>query len=148
MYLTHKLSLLAIFSVLFFTFSTTTFAQYVINGNSTQDNCNCYTLTPDVGTQYGSVWNVNKISLNNSFDFNFTVFLGHNDAGADGIAFVLQPISTSVGSSGGGLGFGGITPSLGVTIDTYQNAGDPSYDHIAYQKNGDVDHGTANNLAG
>lgn len=148
MYLTHKLSLLAIFSVLFFTFSTTTFAQYVVNGNSTQDNCNCYTLTPDVGTQYGSVWNINKISLNNSFDFNFTVFLGYNDAGADGIAFVLQPISTSVGSSGGGLGFGGITPSLGVTIDTYQNSGDPSYDHIAYQKNGDVDHNTANNIAG
>ena len=41
-------------------------------------------------------------------------------------------------------------PSLGVTIDTYQNFNDddPPYDHIAIQANGDVEHASPNNLAG
>jgi gliding motility-associated-like protein len=126
------------------------FGQYTVNGNASKDNCNCYTLTPNLGTQSGSVWNVNKISLANPFDFNFTVYLGNSDAGADGIAFVLQPISTSVGTAGGGMGFAGVTPSIAVSIDTYQNtsASDPTYDHIAIQRNGDIDHSTSNNLAG
>lgn len=123
---------------------------YTVNGDATQDDCNCYTLTPNVGTKHGSVWNNTKISLDESFDYNFTVFLGANESGADGIAFVLQPISTSVGSTGGGLGYEGVTPAVGITIDTYQNsdAGDPTYDHIAIQLNGDINHGTVNNVAG
>ncbi len=70
--------------------------------------------------------------------------------GADGIVFVLQPISTSIGSTGGGLGFEGITPSVGVTLDTWQNTNntDPAYDHVAIQINGDLNHTSANNLAG
>jgi len=74
-----------------------------------------------------------------------------NDGGADGIAFVLQPISTSVGSLGGGMGVAGISPSIAVTLDTYQNSSpdsDPIYDHIAFQRNGDINHASANNLAG
>lgn len=139
-----------IISFLIIYIPTTLNAQYIVNGNASKDNCNCYTLTPDAETQHGSVWNINKISLANSFDYNFTVLLGYNDPGADGIAFVLQPISTSVGSTGGGLGYQGISPSIGVTIDTYQNNGtsDPAYDHIAIQKNGDLDHASANNVAG
>ena len=84
------------------------------------------------------------------FDFTFDVFLGYNDVGADGIAFVLQPISTIVGTSGGGIGYLGISPSVAIEIDTYQNSGygDPTTDHIGIQTNGDVDHNTANNLAG
>lgn len=124
---------------------------YHINGNAFQENCNCYTLTDDVINQSGSVWNINKIDLTQSFDFRFNVFLGCRDSdGADGIAFVLQPISTSIGSTGGGMGYDGISPSLGITIDTWQNTNhsDPPYDHIAIQKNGDVNHSSPNNLAG
>ena len=80
-------------------------AQYTVNGNATKDNCNCYTLTNTAAFQSGSVWNNNKIDLTQSFNFTFDVFLGCSDAGADGIAFVLQPISTSVGTSGSGMGF-------------------------------------------
>lgn len=123
-------------------------AQYTVNGNATKDNCNCYTLTKNINTQSGSVWNNNKINLSQSFNFTFDVFLGCNDVGADGIAFVLQPISTSVGSSGSGMGFEGINPSVGVTLDTYQNTNttDPVYDHIAIQLNGDVNHSSANTI--
>ena len=124
---------------------------YYLIGSATQDNCNCYTLTQDLNSVNGSVWNIYKINLRDSFDFRFNVFLGSTDAnGADGIAFVLQPISTQIGTQGGGLGFAGVSPSIGVTIDTWQNTdlNDPSFDHIAIQKNGDLNHGTASNLAG
>jgi gliding motility-associated-like protein len=124
---------------------------YYLNGSATQDNCNCYTLTRPVINNSGSVWNVNKIDLRESFEFNFSVYLGTADLqGADGIVFVLQPINTQVGSTGGGLGFANVSPSVGVTIDTYQNLNneDPVFDHIAIQRNGDLSHTSNNNLAG
>lgn len=123
---------------------------YILNGSATQTSCNCYVLTQDVPTNSGTVWNKNKISLNNSFDYYFDVFLGCNDAGADGIAFVLQTQGTNLGASGQGIGFKGISPSLGVIIDTYQNydENDPAYDHIAIQMDGVTNHTDTNNLAG
>ncbi|MEO7265579.1 MAG: PKD domain-containing protein [Ferruginibacter sp.] len=126
--------------------------QYTLNGSAVQNNCHCYTLTPNVTNQSGSVWNNIKIDLNNSFNFVFDVNLGcTDDNGADGIVFVLQPISTSVGSLGGGLGYSGISPAIGVTLDTYQNISpdnDPAFDHIAIQRNGVLDHLSSQNLAG
>ena len=124
---------------------------YHINGNASQENCNCYTLTQDVLNQSGSVWNINKINLTNSFDYKFEVFLGCADAGgADGIAFVLQPVSTSIGTVGGGIGFEGISPSIGVVIDTWQNTiyNDPFYDHITIHKNGNLGHAGTPTSAG
>ena len=126
-------------------------AQYTLNGSAVQESCNSYTLTTETTNQSASVWNNNKINLSVSFDFNFDVNLGRLDAtGADGIVFVLQPISTSVGSTGGGLGYEGISPAVGVTIDTWQNTNnnDPSFDHIAIQLNGDLNHSSVNNIAG
>ncbi|MBC7829857.1 MAG: gliding motility-associated C-terminal domain-containing protein [Chitinophagaceae bacterium] len=124
---------------------------YHLNGSAYKEDCNCYTLTPADFTKSGSVWNIYKIDLNQSFDFKFNVFLGCKDLdGADGIAFVMQAISTSIGNTGAGIGFQGVTPSIGVIIDTWQNTNnnDPAYDHIAIHQNGDIDHSTANNLAG
>ena len=140
-------------NLIFLTFFTQVlFAQYTVNGNALQIACNNYRLTDSVNAQTGSVWNNTKINLTQSFNYNFDVFLGyHESPGADGIAFVLQPISTSVGSQGSGLGYQGITPAVGVTIDTYQNIvpdNDPFYDHIAIQLNGDLNHLSANNIAG
>ncbi len=132
-------------------FSMKLHAQYTVNGNAQQISCNCYNLTAELTNQSGSVWNNNKIDLAQSFDFKFDINLGRFDAnGADGIAFVLQPISTSVGSTGGGLGYDGITPAVGITVDTYQNGNnnDPAYDHIAIQLNGDLNHNSPNNIAG
>jgi gliding motility-associated-like protein len=124
---------------------------YVLNGSATQDNCHCYTLTTELGSQSGSIWNKNKIDLTQPFDYFFNVYLGCKDGdGADGIVFVLQPVSTSLGNAGAGIGFQNITPSVGVTIDTWQNIhhSDPPYDHIDIQANGDVIHSTPNDLAG
>lgn len=124
---------------------------YHTNGAAYSENCNCYTLTNDQATQAGSVWNRNKINLNQSFDYKFNINLGTKDSdGADGIAFVLQNISISIGTTGEGMGFSGVTPSIGIPIDTWQNGNqnDPAYDHISINRDGDVNHSTANNLAG
>jgi gliding motility-associated-like protein len=128
-------------------------AQYTVNGNAAQNACNEYMLTDDINTQSGSVWNNIKINLTQSFDFKFDVFLGSpqpNGTGADGIAFVVQALSTSVGTNGSGMGYAGISPAVGVTIDTYLNVadGDPASDHVAIQLNGDINHNSPNNIAG
>ena len=131
------------------TVSQKQYAQYTLNNNAFQNACNEYRLTEYVNGQRGSVWNNTKINLTQSFDFNFSVFLGKNDSpGADGMAFVLQPISTSVGTSGGGMGYQGVTPSVGITIDTYQNGtdNDPTFDHIAIQLNGNINHSSINKI--
>ncbi|MHB1921759.1 MAG: lectin-like domain-containing protein [Chitinophagaceae bacterium] len=124
---------------------------YILNGDASQNNCNCYTLTQDKNFQHGSVWNKNLINLHQSFNYYFNVFLGCNYSnGADGIAFVLQPLGTNIGSAGGGLGYEGIKPSVAVTIDTYQNSinNDPNYDHITIATNGIITHGGPSDLAG
>lgn len=124
---------------------------YILNGSAVQETCNCYQLTPDVLNMAGSVWNKNLIDLNQSFNYIFNVFLGCKDfEGADGIVFVLQPIGTSIGTVGEGIGFQNVSPSIGIPIDTYQNVNlnDPPYDHIGIYKNGDLLNGSANTLAG
>lgn len=147
-------------SILIFLFlGISAFAQtdtYILNGFARQDKCNCYTLTPEVNNVSGSVWNKNKIDLGQSFDFVFNVNLGCRDNdGADGMVFILQTVARSVGSIGSGLGFSGVTPSIGIALDTWQNIdpsfpvndlNDPPYDHISIQANGVVKHG--NDLAG
>src|SRR5690348_4771839 len=123
---------------------------YVLNGEASQNDCNCYTLTRDENFVSGSVWNKNKISLDQPFSYYFNIYLGCDAHGADGIAFILQPVSTSLGAVGEGLGFQGISPSVGVTVDTYQNFNDndPAYDHIAIQTNGVIKHDTSTDLTG
>ena len=122
--------------------------RYILNGSAARNSCNCYTLTSEAKNQSGSVWNKIKIDLSEPFDFAFNVNLGCLDAdGADGIVFILQPISTSIGTAGGGMGFSGVAPSVGIALDTWRNDnfGDPDYDHISIQANGAVSH--TNDLA-
>lgn len=126
-------------------------AQYQVVGSAIQNSCSCYTLTPAQNTQNGSVWNTHPLNLTQDFDIAFDIYPGCVDGnGADGMGFVLQQQPTASGLGGGEMGFAGITPSLGVMLDTYQNGadGDPTYDHLSINLNGDVSHLTANNLAG
>lgn len=139
--------LLALFCLIFFQDSL---AQPALNGSATQLSCNCFQLTEEVQGQFGTVWNSAQIDISVPFDYKFDVYLGDNPGGADGIAFVLQPVSTSAGTFGQGLGYEGIVPSLAIQIDTYQNTihSDMAADHVAIMSNGSVDHASADNLAG
>ena len=132
-------------------FCQTVQAQFFTNGSARTVNDSCFILTNDVLWEVGSIWYPDKIDLRNDFDLVMTMNFGSNHLmGADGIVFGLQPISTTIGEAGGGIGFGNVSPALGVEFDTYQNVflGDPSFDHVAIIKNGNNNHTTANNLAG
>ena len=114
----------------------------VLNDAIPFNGCHCYQLTADVGNQGGGVYQNSTINLNNSFDYTFSVFLGCNgSSGADGMAFILTNNITGIGSQGGGLGYSGLAGnSLAVEFDTYQNGWDPSYNHIAIESGGNIQH--------
>ena len=99
-----------------------------------------YRLTQNTGNQSGQIWSNDRINLSSDFKVEGKLFFGANNGGADGIAFIMQPVSNSEGSSGGGLGYMGISPSIGVEFDTWDNPeyGDPtSSDLAAIVTNGD-----------
>jgi gliding motility-associated-like protein len=127
--------------------------NYFLNGSAVNTGQDCYNVTPNIGTQNGSIWYADQIDLNESFELEFLMSYGNEDInGADGMVFVLQTVGTfAMGGAGGGMGFEGFSPSFGVEFDTYQNSfdnGDPTYDHLAFLKNGVVNHNGVNNLAG
>ena len=142
----------ALMLLLILSLSGTNFGQFFLNGDAFQmSDSSCYQLTYEQNWSAGSIWNPDEINLNESFEVVLEVFLGCKDAdGADGLVFGFQPVSTSIGTGGGDIGFGGVVPSLGIEIDTWQNIdkGDPVADHIAVLKNGNLTHGSSNNLAG
>ncbi|MBI9042687.1 LamG-like jellyroll fold domain-containing protein [Lutibacter sp.] len=114
------------------------FNDLVLNGDATLSG-NTATLTPNMGGKSGSVWGKMRVDLELDFKITSQLYFGNNDVnGADGLAFVLQPLSSNAGSTGGGLGYAGITPSYAVEFDTYDNgSADPTNsDHIAIVKNG------------
>lgn len=110
----------------------------------------CIEITPNQANRVGAVWSTIPIDLAQPFELYGEVFLGCNDGGADGMAFVMQQNLTSLGSIGGGLGYLGLNPSLIVEFDNYQNPGngDLAADHIAILRNGNNDHLGVDNLAG
>ena len=115
---------------------------------------NCFSVTPNQASVRGAVWSTTPINLTQPQDWLLEVNLGNKDAnGADGMAFVLQPYGSNViGNGGGTLGFNGLTSSIGVELDTWSNNAtsfvdyfDPIADHLAIQRNGNLNHTTLNN---
>ena len=103
---------------------------------------NRVTLTPNLGGQAGGFWSLGRVNLNSDFCVSAEVYLGNEDAGADGLALVLQSVNSASLAQGGGLGYAGLSPSFAVEIDTFYNAGgdngDPVADHIALMKDGNA----------
>ncbi len=142
--------------------STTQAQTYTIAGNaantSTPTLPNSYRLTSNQNNIAGAVWSNTMVDLNsNSFMINYDLYLGNNDIGGDGAAFVIQgntPTTTMIGNNGEGLGFGigtscyasaasancanNFSTSLAIEFDTYRNTNDPIFDHVALVQNGDT----------
>ncbi|MBV7269632.1 concanavalin A lectin, partial [Winogradskyella sp. WHY3] len=118
-------------------------------GNAVDLGNNCYRITPDLLNQSGGVWFNNPINFDDDFTIYYQNNFGTKDAnGADGMALVFKTNATPIiGSLGGGLGYQGISQSLIVEFDTFQNnsgdigiLGDPTFDHIAIQRDGNPFH--------
>ncbi len=102
-------------------------------------------LVPASPTGSGSAFTTFQVPLGNMSSFS-TYFQfritnsGGAQGGADGLVFVVQRQSNNVGGAGGGLGYQGITPSLGVEFDTFDNGpgffADPDGNHVGIDRNG------------
>ena len=96
-------------------------------------------LTPNTTNQSGQAWSQFSVNLQNDFRQEFSLYAGAQNGG-DGFAFVFNGHPTQiVGAAGGGLGYGGISPSLAFEFDTYTNStgGDTNGNHFALHRNGD-----------
>ncbi len=108
-------------------------------------------LTPAAASRSGSAFStatVRTATFSTYFQFRITepggtLFDGNTETGADGIVFVVQSVSSSIGGAGQGIGYAGISPSLGIEIDTWHNSAnnDPNSNHLGIDLNGVVDHG-------
>ncbi|WP_243374919.1 c-type cytochrome [Geotalea sp. SG265] len=128
------------------TFDGNKSTAFQLNGAAVLNN-NSIRLTPNEKNTAGSAFLTSPFTLSSNFVFNayfnFTLGAGgRSDRHADGFVFTLQTVSNKEGGTGGNLGFGGISPSLGVEFDTFKNYGnnDPDGDHVALVMNGSVAH--------
>jgi len=140
-----------LFVILFFFFSYAIQAQLqsTVIGDAINQGNNCFTITPDQLNQAGGVWFSNPIDFDEDFTIYYQNNFGTKDGnGADGMALVFKGTSfPEIGQVGGGMGYDGITNSLIIEFDTFQNndpgvgtLGDPSFDHIAINRDGNPSH--------
>lgn len=122
---------------------------YCLNGTATPTGVDdCVQLTEATNGQGGCAWSATPFDLTANIDVEFSVNVGSDDGGADGVTFVIQNTgngaSESCGATGGGIGAQGLTPSVIIEFDTWCNgygdsgnwAWEPTYDHIAVEIDG------------
>lgn len=106
-------------------------------------------LAQNTAGQSGTAVRRNRIKLDTGFSTYFVMNMNSSTTGgasnaADGMTFIVQDNGTpQLGSSGGGVGYAGITGnSVAVEFDIYQNgdAGDPNNNHVAIDVNGITTH--------
>lgn len=124
------------------TFSSTT--GLTLNGDATASSDELWltTTSDQVGTAFRAVELPADGTFSTFFSFRLDNGSGGDDActGADGITFTVQTDGISaVGGGGGDLGYGGISPSVAVEIDTYSGGTDVNGNHIGIDTNGSLD---------
>jgi hypothetical protein len=94
-----------------------------LNGNTSYNN-NILQLTPNSASQTGSAFYRTRVRITKwSTQFN----LRFDSTQADGTTFCIQPSSfTTLGGTGGGLGYLGINNSVAIRFDTYNSGASPS----------------------
>jgi hypothetical protein len=94
-------------------------------------------LAPNLPNRAGSAFLTSRVDVSDPWSVEFTFDMNTCLAcRADGLAFVIQNAPAgpnALGSSGGNLGYTGITPSLAIEFDTWQNTefNDPNNHHIS-----------------
>lgn len=114
--------------------------QFSMQGNASQTGPLTYTLAPNLLFQAGMVTNYYPIDLRNNFVIRFQLNFGVLDAdGADGFAFLLSNVCLPKLTAGKGLGVEGITNSIVIEFDTWNNGdsyNDNGNDHTGIYADG------------
>lgn len=119
-----------------------------LNGDAAQVG-SVLRVTPATYYQSGSAFSTNAVSLaanasfSSAFRFQISSSGGSCDGlgcGADGLVFVVQTVSNTAGGAGGGIGYQGLTKSVGIEFDTWNNGAwdDHSSNHVGIDINGDI----------
>jgi hypothetical protein len=122
------------------------FTQQVANDGV--GDTNVLELQPSGGSfDFGTVFSTTQLQAATGFSTRFQWRMndpvGISDGtqvGADGLVFTVQTESSSAGQAGEGIGYQGITPSVAVKFDTFQNTvnNDPSSNYIGVATDGDI----------
>ncbi|MEI6160271.1 MAG: PQQ-dependent sugar dehydrogenase, partial [Roseococcus sp.] len=89
-----------------------------------------YQITPEAFRQTGGVVSTTRVDLREDARFSFQMSFGDQEAGADGMGFVLHGLAmNALGSGGGNMGFRDLTSAIAVEFDIYKNSGDIVNDH-------------------
>jgi glucose/arabinose dehydrogenase len=95
-----------------------------------------FLVTPADPYVAGIVASTTRVDLRQDARFVFELWLGSDDAGADGMTFLLHNDprgAAALGEPGEGLGAGGIARAAGIEFDTWQNGGDAlANDHAGF----------------
>lgn len=125
-------------------------ADMNLNGNASISGSSLI-LTPSANSQNGTAFIDTPFAIDPattfsaSFEIGFSQNSGVSPGGADGISFLIHNGpngANQTGTLGGGIGYQGITPSLAVEFDTWNNGSaidDDSDNHVGIAVNGDVD---------
>ena len=110
-----------------------------LNGNASYLGTSGFRLTTEARGESGNIMSNERISLAHDFSISFNVFLGSNERGGGGMAFVLHSDPLAAGATGrdgtSGLGAAGIVNGLAIEFDTFNDgtrAGDIRTDHAAF----------------
>ena len=127
-----------------------------LNGSAAQSG-SVLRVTPATTGQSGSVFSTSAISLasdvsfSSAFRFKIGASGGICDAdgcGADGLVFAVQTVSNTAGGSGGGIGYSGLSNSVGIEFDTWNNGSWDDYNgnHVGINLNGNINSSVQANL--
>lgn len=102
---------------------------------------NVLRVVPSAQSQRGSAFTKAPIALSDESSFSTAFsfrFSNQGGGGADGIVFVVQTVSNSAGSVGGGIGYAGIENSVGVEFDSWNNEHDGDESHVGINIGGEI----------
>jgi hypothetical protein len=104
-------------------------------GNAAQ-NGNSVRLTPNTPVQYGAMWYNTPQYVIGGFTttFQFGISDPTSLGGGDGIAFALQ----NVGNHAAGMEYGAFSNNIGITLNTFQTADEPSANFVGIVTNTDA----------
>lgn len=119
-------------------------------GTATTSDGHVLRLTPASGSQHGAAYSTSPITLGTNATFSTTFHFRFTQAGgidpADGITFVLAASPTGLGGSGGGIGYSGVSHSLAIEFDTYNNG--YSSNHVGIDTGGSLTDTARSNVYG